>query len=272
MLYRLLAIFILLSSQMPAFAVQDFTVTRQELALMPPYCTAYFGHFFGLPKLQDSPLRNTIPAGCPSLHHYCDGLKAMLRGNSNMRESKYWAGIAVRVFEGMAQLPNWASCPLRPEAYVNAGKVLLRQRAQGGASSGEAVVDFRKALELNPDYLAAYYALSDYYVDLGDKKKALSVVNEGLRHVPHSKGLLRRFKELGGKTPPTPIMATTKPDSPKAAKDSSAAQQRQNAVENGSFQPSGSATTSTQNAETVEATSPKIGSPTNPWCRFCPPE
>jgi len=271
MSHRIVTLFIIFSFQMPAFAVQDFAVTREELAVMPPYCTAFYGHFFGLPKLQDSPLRNTIPAGCPSLHHYCDALKSMIRADRNISESGYWLGLAVQTFESMAQSSFWASCPLRPEAFLNLGWAQLRQSRRGGSSSSEAAANFMKALELKPDYLAAYYALSDYYVDSGDKKKALSVVEDGLRDVPDSQGLLRRFKELGGKVPPAPIVVTTKPVVPEAAKDAPI-EQRQTPVEKTISPPSAVPDPTTRNKETEEPTSPKIGSPTNPWCRFCPPE
>ena len=272
MLYRLLALFILLSCQMPVFAVQAFTVTRDELALMPPYCTALYGKNVGLPDLQDSPLRNTIPVGCPALHHYCDGFKAMIRVDRNRAESGYWLEQAVRAFQSVAQREDWASCPLRPEAYANWGKALLRQSRRGGTSSGEGVMNLMKALELKPDYLPAYYAISDYYMDLGSKKEALSVVEDGLRHMPESPGLLRRFKELGGITPPTPIAVNPKPDVSQASKDAPMKQQQQTPAESGGSSQSEGAAPTISDTTPEQVAPQKIGSPTNPWCRFCPPQ
>jgi tetratricopeptide (TPR) repeat protein len=269
---RFLALLILLFCQMPAFGVQDFAVTREELALMPPYCTAYYGHLFGLPPLQESPLRSTVPDGCPALHHYCDGLKSMIRADRNDKESGYWLGVAAQAFQSMARREDWASCPLRPEAYMNLGKALLRQSQRGQGSSAEAAANFMKALELNPDYLPAYYALSDYYIDLGNKKKALGVVEDGLRRLPDSKGLLRRFKELGGKTPPEPIAATAKPDTPQTVNTAPTQQQQQTPAETGAAPANEGAAPAEQDTAPEQSTEEKIGSPTNPWCRFCPPE
>lgn len=268
---RLLAIFILLSFQMPAFGVQDFTVTRKELELMPPYCTALYGYFYGLPDYQHSPLRNTIPGGCPSLHHYCDGLKAMIRAQKFNSESQYWADRAVESFQSVADANDWARCPLRPEAYVNLGRAQLFESKYGGVSSPKAALNFTKALELKPDYLPAYYALSDYYEDLGDKKKALGVVEDGLRHVPNAKGLLRRFKELGGTTPPTPIEVIDKPTEPDVSKDEPMEQQKTSektviAPANDIAAPEKVDTPSGQ-----PTPPPKIGNSSNKWCRFCPP-
>jgi hypothetical protein len=82
---RGLLILIALLLHAPAFALQGFGVTRDELALMPPYCTAVYGASVGLPEL-----KNVVPQGCPSIHHYCDGLKSMIRSAKFNRESGYW--------------------------------------------------------------------------------------------------------------------------------------------------------------------------------------
>jgi hypothetical protein len=268
---RIPAILILLLFQMPAHGLESFTVTRKELTMMPPYCTALEGKHVGLPPPQDSPLRNTIPDGCPALHHYCSGLKAMIRVDTNRHESNYWLGLAVQTFRSVALRKDWVSCPVRPEAYLNLGRALLRQSQRGGKSSAEAVASFSKALELKPDYLAAYLALSDYYVSLGDKKKALSVVGNGLRHVPDSKWLLRRFKELGGTTPPAPIVTTSKPVVGATEKDTSG-EEKKTPSESAITQPAQGEASPVQQAPAEQSSKPKIGSPTNPWCRFCPPE
>ena len=296
MTFRLLAAMALLVGQISAFAAQDFTVTREELTLMPPYCTAIYGSLVGLPGLQESPLRNTIPTDCPALQHYCDGLKAMVRVDRNLTESKYWLGVAVKTFQHQVQ--DWEhrglSCALRPELYTKLGESLLRQNK---ASASLAVMNFNKTLELKKDYLPAYYALSDAYLNLGKKKEALGVVEEGLKYMPDSKGLLRRFKELGGKTPPTPI-AKPNPQMPPQPDKTIGAQQpdpeaaaveKQAPAASSAQQPSvstvpgpESSTTSTassnkavgENAvaapEGVVSEPPKIGSPKNPYCRFCP--
>lgn len=269
---RLLSIFFLMLIQGPALAVQSFTVTREELALMPPYCTAYYGHFYGLPRLEDSPLRSTIPPGCPSIHHYCDGLKAMIRVDKNRVESSHWLHLAIQSFRTAAQRKDWSSCSLRPEAYMNLGKALLRKSRSGGTSAAEGVANLMKAIELKPDYIPAYYALSYYYSDSGNKEKALDVVEDGLRHVPESEGLLQRFKKLGGKTPPTPLVTAPKSASSGVAKGSSPAQQSQNPAKDTTVQSSEKESSSSQNKTPGQDASQNIGSPSNPWCRFCPPE
>jgi len=265
MSYRSPMLIAILFIPISAFALQSFTVTKEELMMMPPYCTALEGKFVGLPQFEDSPLRNTVPASCRFvLNHYCDGLKAMIRVNRtrDRNESDYWLEQASGAINSV--IVEWdeknPDCPLRADAYLNLGKTQLQKSGRHGGSAGMAAVNFSKALELNPTYLDAYYALSDFYVENGNKQKALSIVEDGLRHLPDTKGLLRRFKELGGKTPPTPIVVAPKSDATDAPNKATIVQQ-QIPVQ-----------ASEEKQAPVTSEPPKIGSPKNPYCRFCPPE
>ena len=284
MTFRLLAAMALLMCQTPAFALQDFTVTREELAMMPPFCTAIEGKFVGLPQFENSPLRNTVPSSCRFvLNHYCDGLKAMIRVNRtrDRNESDYWLGQASGAINSV--IVEWDTknpdCPLRAEAYLNLGKTQVQKSRRHGGSAGVAAVSFSRALELNPNLLDAYYALSDFYVESGNKQKALSMVEDGLRHLPDAKGLLRRFKELGGKTPPAPL-ARTNPQQPSQPDKMMGTQQQETGATSTSEHPAPTPVSSPDQSAVERSDTPKapsatdetkIGTPTNPYCRFCPP-
>jgi tetratricopeptide (TPR) repeat protein len=265
----------LLFLQHPALALQDFTVTRGELAMMPPYCTALYGKYVGLPQPQDSPLHGTIPPNCPSLHHYCDGLKAMIRVDYGNSDGRYWLEQAIQSFQSVTS--EWErdgqGCSVRPEAYTKLGNALRRQNRFAGPI---AITDYKKALQLQKDYLPAYYALSDVYIQLGEKKEALGVVENGLRYYPDSKGLLRRFKQLGGKTPPPPIAANAPPSTAATSQAASGTPQGQTGSTERSSPPSPNASTGSgspapgQPSGTPQDT--KIGIPGDPYCRFCPPQ
>jgi tetratricopeptide (TPR) repeat protein len=262
---RLLAAMALVVCQTSAFALQEFTVTRGELAMMPPYCTAIDGKYVGLPQFENSPLRDTVPASCHFvLNHFCDGLKAMIRVHTtpDPNESDFWLEKAVGAINSV--IAEWdqknPDCPLRADAYLNLGKAQLLKTRRHQGSAPQAALNFSRALELKPTYLDAYYALSDLYVEEGNKQKALSVVEDGLRHVPEAKGLLRRFRALGGKTPPTPIVVAPKSD---VTDETSKATIEQQHLPN---QPA------ENKQEPVTSEPTKIGSPKNPYCRFCPPE
>ena len=288
MTLRLLICIFLASLQTPALAGVLDPLTREELAMMPPYCTALIGKHIGLPQPQDSPLRNTIPDGCGSLHHYCFGLQSLIRvDRSRGVEQKYWLSQAIGHFKERSSGWEGSTCPLRPEAYTNLGKALLRQNK---ALAGQAVANFNKALDLRPDYVPAYLALSDAYLSLGKKGEALNAAAQGLKYLPDSKGLLRRFKELGGKTPPTPV-AAAQPAAPKVTAGQQATP-GQTSEPGAAPQQSSGAGANSEHPAPIKDTSPgksdaehpatqqapgeagetKIGTPTNPYCRFCPPE
>ncbi|MEJ2564771.1 MAG: hypothetical protein P8164_09015 [Gammaproteobacteria bacterium] len=257
---RFLTLLTLLMFQAPAVALQAFPATKEELAMMPPYCS--------------SP-NKSLGKACHALNHYCAALKALIRVDKyqfqNPVESRYWLERAVAAF-GSVLDGNWDNkCPLKPEAQVKLGRALLRQGGIAGASAGKALENFTGAMAIQPKYVPAYYALSDYYIQVGDHKKALSVVKEGLKYVPNSKGLLRRFKKLGGTTPPTPVVTSSKADESSVKKDASA-DKKDAAIESTTNQPASGEESSLQQAPADQSPKPKIGSPTNPWCRFCPPE
>jgi len=292
--YMLLVYIFLTSLQISAFAAQGFGVTREELTLMPPYCTALLGQDVGLPNFKDSPLRDTVPAGCPALNHYCYGLKAMIRVDRNRGvDQSFWLTSAIGHFR--ERTSGWEkeapTCSIRPEAYTNLGKALLRQNK---ALVGQAIMNYSKALELRPDYLPAYLALSDAYLGLGKKGEALHAAEQGLKYLPDSKGLLRRFKELGGKTPPTPVAAAIPAAPAEPGKVTAGPQPMpgQNGVPGTAPQQSAGTGAVSEHSVTPPVPSPgkteaehaatqqapgapeetKIGTPTNPYCRFCPPE
>jgi len=145
-----------------------------------------------------------------------------------------------------------------------------------------AIKDFYEALGLDPAYEQAHIALADAWTDLGQNKKALEQVSEGLRHRPDSKPLQRRFKKLGGNLPfPEPYM-THIPDEPRfnteAGNKTSDLPQpldrkedrsiRNNEVPHGVF--------SNSNPEHNDNSQPMISDTIDdnkrrsPFCRFCP--
>jgi len=116
-----------------------------------------------------------------------------------------------------------------------------------------------------------YIAVADNYKESGNKTKALELVTEGLKINPDSKGLKRRYTELGGKLPyPEAVDKTTPVEGSKV----------ENKPEEklGVEQPPREAASEVADAdkpaaqiETIpQVEPPKIGSPKNPYCRFCP--
>ncbi|MDP1928335.1 MAG: hypothetical protein Q8K62_07485 [Thiobacillus sp.] len=152
---------------------------------------------------------------------------------------------------------------LRPEILMNRGITLSMQH-----KDGEAMGDLLKAIQINPKLPRAYVTLADMYEKQKNRSKALETVTAGLRHNPDTKSLQRRYTELGGKLPyPAPAQAAAA-ETPTAQTTAAPAPAVTQPAESGTATAPG-ATPAT--APAVEPTvAPKIGSPKNPYCRFCP--
>lgn len=254
-----------------ANALEPFGVTESELALMPPYCQAKYGEDQGNQAINDKWRGIYGDQNWLNQHHYCDALKFIVRANRSLgskAELSYNLEQAQRGIEHMLaseQTPDWI---LRPEAHVHLGKLYLRMIRVGKGTEGKAVQNFQQAILIQPNYEPAYSALSDFFADKGLKQKALDVIEEGLKHSPDSKRLLRRFKELGGKTPPAPLVVTH-PAAPDEAITSPVKQEQSQLGNTTSSSPSDAPASSSPEASQKQTSPPKIGSPSNPWCRFC---
>lgn len=218
--------------------------SQAEMGALPAYCAAKFNE--GKDPEAASLWRSSMGGDFIHLHHYCAGLNFLNRargvlasGNNGILES------AVREFDYV--LNNCSpGFYLRPEIWTNRGIALSMMKRDG-----EAVSDLLKAIELDPKQPRAYTVLADLYEKLRNRSKALQTVTDGLRHNPGTKSLQHRYTELGGRLPyPAPIEAA-----PAAA----------NPAETAAATPPGGTSSA---AESIAPA--KIGSPTNPYCRFCP--
>jgi tetratricopeptide (TPR) repeat protein len=260
----LLAVF-LVNCFLPAHALaQEYHSypNEQELASLPPYCKEKI-----LNKNREENLMWSNRFGEDSwihMHHYCQGLNNINRyyRAQNARDKKYIIATAISNFNYMVDhLP--ANSVLLGEVFYNRGRADLM-----AGSTPEGIRDLYKALELNPRIPQPYLALADEFQIAKNKEKALKIVSEGLRYNPENKALKRRYTEFGGKEPyPEPIV---KPDSIRAEAQPVVTTEikPETKLESQTSQPEKEPT---QDSTTSPAeSSPKIGSPKNPYCRFCP--
>lgn len=257
----------LLLTSMPAWAVPPYAATPAEQAMCQARVYSRLGE-------RD---QNTM-----HMHHYCDGLRFLDRAYASLgdkQDMRYYLGVSIGNFDYVLTHTQ--------EDYVMRGEVHMgKARAlKLLGKKGEAATEYLKALRYLPNSSAIYLALADIYQEIGDKPKALEMVAEGLRHTPDSKGLKRRYTELGGKLPyPEAVTkampaemtgAEVKPEiNPEAAPPSgeTTSQAADAPSEQIKFKKEGKtepvpASAKTTPAEPVAA--PKIGSPNNPYCRFC---
>lgn len=242
---------------MPAMAGQW---TDSEIRSMPPYCAARLHKS----SAQENHWRSVLGPDYLHTHHFCAAIGYI---------NRYYAARTARsktfnLQNAMGNLnymithasPDYS---LMPEVYLNRGQVHAFMK-----NDGAAIMDMLKAIELGPHLTRAYSMAAGHYVKMNNKDKALNVVTEGVRLNPDSTALQRLYVELGGQLPyPEPVTEQV------SAPESQAAQEKAAQPEMPPSAPITPDSTSTARPAAGEApVTPKIGSPSNPWCRFCPPE
>lgn len=243
---------VLLLTSMPAWAVLPWGVTPAEQAM----CNVRVY----------SRLDRSHP-NAQNMHHYCDGLRFLDRAYAamgNKKEMQFYLKESIGGFDTVLRATP-ESYPLRGEFHVGKARALKLM-----GRNAEAAAEYDKALRYKLDTPDVYIAIADYYKESGNKKKALELVTDGLKINPDSKGLKRRYTEFGGKLPYPEAADKT------ASTKESKAEVKPEAGPEVEQQPPGDVVGETADKPTTppevipQAEPPKIGSPTNPYCRFCP--
>lgn len=245
-------------------ASAGYAMTERDLQLLPPYCRQLSaGHYE--PAV-------SFPAGMPNAGHYCHGLKSIARATAqatNRHEIQENLQAAVGEFRYVL-----GHTEVSPEysPYLAMVKTDLGRAYDRLGKIADSSREFMEAIRLKPDYVAAYIGLIDFYRKLGNREDALKTASEGLTHAPESKTLQRRYRELGGKLPyPVPVNGEPETASPAEAPASNAAAPGNGNDTTVAAPPVAPSPVDDQKQPETTPQEPKIGSPTNPWCRFCPP-
>lgn len=239
-----------------ALAVAGHTPTTAELSLLPPFCQVKLN-----PNSSSADIKlysGKIGPDWLHIHHYCGALKFINRYKSslaNKTDQVFYLQSAMSEFEymfGHSAPTFW----MRPEMHVQKGKLLAAAKR-----NVEAVSEFEQALQDNPSYVEAYVALSDLYKNTGQQLKSITAVEQALQLTPNNKSIQRKYNQLTGKvfTPPPPTVEQPAqiPSTPTPVVQDAAT--------------SGVNSTSMQPASVLSsvAVPEKIGTPANPYCRFC---
>lgn len=160
----------------------------------PDYCQYSFDGNRGHP--QKSPYATVYGwKNFQHLHHYCRGLYRMkeaaaaAESTAAMDSSFYRATMEFNyVLDNTG--PDFV---LKPEILVQKGISLL---AIGKFI--EAIECFNEALELRRDYVPAYVALANYFLNQDDPEGAREVLEIGLAHAPDSEILLGMLADIDG--------------------------------------------------------------------------
>jgi tetratricopeptide (TPR) repeat protein len=224
--------------------------TPGELTLLPPYCphTQIISTRYGRKQspsrhdAQTKPFVDLYGKDFWHLHHYCFGLTRALRAERLASREKREQGLELSIGEYQYVMRNVGpNSIILPELHMQKGISLIKLKR-----GAEAVLELKKAIQLNPRFVRPYIELSNYYADSGEKELALQTLEDGLKVSPDTAGLQRRYAELGG------TKTFSKAEVPQ--QETQEALQPEQAV---------------QENEAPRAEE-QIGSPTNPYCRFCP--
>lgn len=174
--------------------------TKDELAALPRYCNPKYDKIYPWTH------------GVGGFYHYCGGLVHLNKYYTARTEEKRRQHYREALGEfNYSLIQNKRYLPRIPKAvvsdmYFNRGRLYSLVR-----KDFKAVMDWNKALDINPRSRQAYLALANYYKNHGQKDEALKVVTKGLQHLPKSKSLRKKYRKLGGKLPyPEPVKSKSK--------------------------------------------------------------
>ncbi|WP_018077004.1 hypothetical protein [Thiobacillus denitrificans] len=245
----------LLAGLPTAVAQANWLPSPADMAALPPYCAARFNE--GSDAFRT--WRSNMGGDFIHVHHYCAGLNFLNRARGNFTPGRNDGLVAaVREFDYVLSHAS-PDFYLRGEILMNRGVALSLMKRDG-----EAVSNLLEAIRLDARQSRAYMTLADLYDKQKNRAKALETVSEGLRQNPGTRSLQRRYTELGGKLPyPEPAVAAAATiEAAKPAAEPAAAQP---------VEPAQVDTPTASGAPVAEPSAPpKIGSPQNPYCRFCP--
>jgi len=243
-----------------SYAVEWSEPNALEIKLLPNFCTVkYREHHGDGAALSEG--RALMGPQFDNVHHYCNGLNFLNHYyRSQGHDAATYLSLAINEFTYMVDHP-------KPNSPIGAQILLQRGIAYSIAKRyPEAINDLQRAVTLNPKLTQTYITLADNFEKIKARDKALEVVSEGLRQIPDSKVLKRRYDELGGKQPypeavvAAPVSQQTEP-------------QEEPTVPVRIHEPSETPTAVNEAGPGAEGqqegTTMPSGTSKNPWCRFC---
>lgn len=244
-----------------SYAVVWDPLTELEARQLPIYCQVKYREMHGDAAARSQGM-GLIGPQYANVHHYCEGLNYLNRyyRRSGGQDAASYVSFAIGEFTYMV---DHLIQPSSIEAEIFFQRGLAYSLAR---KDSEAIIDLQRALTLNPQSVRTYITLADLFSNMKARNKALDVVTEGLRQIPDSKALKRRYDELGGVQPypeatvaaPTPLQTEPheKPTIPVTIHEPP---EVSTAVKDAGPRAAGQ-----QGATTTPS-----GNSKNPWCRFC---
>lgn len=257
-----------------AAAAESYGPTDNETKLLPPYCGGPGGGDW----------KAILGPEIVWINHSCYGINRINRYYNSRRAQEKQFHLRTALDDLNYSVGHLKpDFKLMPEIYYYRGLTysLLKNDAK-------AISDYFKSVSLDPKYTKSISAIAGIYERTpANRGKALELVTEGLRHNPESKALKRRFSRLGGQLPyPVPYVKTGDQGASANLKNSQNEQTdssgitinvtKQEAVpvhvKTAEESPGVVEPLSAEKPAESETKPPQPlqGTPSNPWCRFCP--
>lgn len=177
-------------------------MTKEQYQLLPPYCRNQ-GHVAPLLYRPDNEgeWQRRLGRDYLHIHHYCWGLVHMLNAyklgmTSGKGRFQFEEAADDFQFSINATLAHRGASPgtaLLPEMYTKLGEAKLALRDYKNAE-----IAFRSSWELNPAYAPPYVWWAQFLLKHGKASDALAVAEEGKKHAPESKSLIKLIEEIKG--------------------------------------------------------------------------
>jgi tetratricopeptide (TPR) repeat protein len=191
-------------------------------------------------------------------HHYCDAI----RGLGDMYKSKNKQDLKFH-YDFVLDNNDYVIGHVPPDHHLLPLIYLLNGKANYLMKSYSAAeTNYLAASRLDPNYAPIYIALAYLYMDTKRTKDATKAVQAGLKLDATAKALRRMAGQLNIKLEPLPV--TPEPASAADSTPPIASTVVAPPVTPAPIKPGSDA------APTARSELSVIGSPTNPWCRFCP--
>jgi tetratricopeptide (TPR) repeat protein len=179
---------------LPLWASAAPTYTQADVAQLPIFCQAKIG---ALQNDLNEVKRWEQVFGVNNwlhMHHYCSGLawfnKARVAFGADKPNRAFYLGESINNY--MYVIRAWPQeFQLQPEANLGVGRAW-----QMSGQDRKAISFYMKAISLRPDFVQAYAALADLWMNLGDKVQAREVLEQGLKNTSNAEPLVRQMAQL----------------------------------------------------------------------------
>ena len=204
----------LLGFSAQAFAGQPPNLTEAEILVAGPYCMYAQGFPQNYVKITSANAAAVakwqviLGEAFHHIHHYCWAKLNVARSNksgvsSQSKRAARDGAIADTQYVIDRAQSNFI---LLPELHMYQGELQVLQ-----SRPAQAEIEFRRAIELKPDFWPPYLRLADLLIARKQNSRAAEVVEEGLSLSPDAGPLLRLAKQLGVKTPVPRKTAASQP-------------------------------------------------------------